>query len=73
MSRVLEYKVEESIDLVNNWMKYIKKKGEQIDKGEDEVSKEVKGKNEVNLVQKCTRKTNCEVRCKVHDYVGHTL
>ena len=54
-------------------MKYIKKKGEQIDKGEDEVSKEVKGKNEVNLVQKCTRKTNCEVRCKVHDYVGHTL
>ena len=71
LSRVLEYKVEKSMDPLNNWIRYIKEKEKQDDKGQDKVSKEIKGKGEVNLVQKCTGNRKCEISCKVHLQVRH--
>ena len=33
------------------WINYIKEKGEKVNKGEDEFSKEIRGKDKVNLVE----------------------
>ena len=70
VSRVLEYKVGETIHPVNNWIKYIKEKGGKANKGDEGFSKEIKKNDEVNVVQKCTKTANCEVRCKAHSHVG---
>ena len=46
MSRVLEYKVGETIHPVNNWIKYIKEKGGKANKGDEGFSKEIKKNDE---------------------------
>ena len=70
LSRVLEYKVVETTYPVNNLSKYIKEKGEKTNKGDEGFSKEIKKKDEVNVVQKFTKTANCEVTCKAHSHVG---
>ena len=47
-------------------------KGEKVDKGEKAFSKEIKGKDEVNVVQKYTQKGKCEVSCNKCFCVRHT-
>ena len=58
MSRVLEYEVGDAIHPVDNWIEYIKERGERVNEGEDEFSKEVKGKEEASLVEKFTFQYN---------------
>ena len=38
IAKVLEYEVGDTIYPVNNWIEYIKEKGESFNKGEDEFS-----------------------------------
>ena len=72
VSSVLEYEVGETIHPFNDWIKHIKMKGEKVDKGEKAFSKEIKGKDEVNVVQKYTQKGKCEVSCNKCFCVKHT-
>ena len=55
---------------VNNWIRYIKEKGGETNKGDKVFSKEIRRDEEVNMVQKFTKNGNCEVSCKGKMQVG---
>ena len=71
VSRVLEYKVVETTDPVNNWIRHIKEKEDKIDKGDKGFSKEIKKDHEVNMEQKFTKIGKSEVRCKAHSLIKY--
>ena len=64
MSRLLKYKVGEIIHPFNNWLKYIREKGDNIVEGDDALSKEKSVLGEVNVVHICTHIWKSEVSCK---------
>lgn len=70
LSRVLEYKVNDTIYPISNWIKYIKEKGKKVDIGDKELSKEIKDKGEVNIVQNCPDIGKCGVSFKLLTQVG---